>query len=114
MPNLQKIKQIASEKNISMGALAEKINMTPTGLSKIMRENATTVATLEKIVNALQVSPTVFFDLSFDMFHENSNNVEKTVAVPKEILEMLAEKDRQLAEKDKSIAHYVELLLANK
>lgn len=123
MPNLQKIKQIAADKKLPLGVLAEQVGVTPTGLSKIMRDNTTTVVTLEKIVNVLQVSPVVFFDLSFDIRELNQgvgksgqiqNRDENNVTIPKEILDMLAEKDKQLAEKDVRIAKYVELLLAKK
>ncbi len=123
MPNLQKIKQIAADKKLPLGVLAEQVGVTPTGLSKIMRDNTTTVVTLEKIVNVLQVSPVVFFDLSFDIRELNQgvgksgqiqNRDENNVTIPKEILDMLAEKDKQLAEKDVRIAKYVELLLFGK
>lgn len=124
MPNLQRIKQIAADKKLPLGVLAEQVGVTPTGLSKIMRDNTTTVVTLEKIANVLQVSPVVFFDLSFDIRElnqgggksgqsQNSSN-DNNVTIPKEVLDMLAEKDKQLAEKDVRIAKYVELLLAQK
>lgn len=120
MANLQRIKQIAAQKNITLGNLALQCGITPTGLSKIMRENSTTVTTLEKIANILQVSPIVFFDAaptasqvgggsSIQMVGNNNS-----VTVPKDILAMLAEKDKQLAEKDKLISRYTELLLAQK
>ncbi len=119
MPNLQKIKQIAADKNLPLGMLAEQIGVTPTGLSKIMRDNTTTVVTLERIANVLQVSPVVFFDLSFDigMVQQQSSaerqvqcNDNNCVTIPKEVLDMLAEKDRQLAEKDKLLVQYMEFL----
>ncbi len=62
MANLFKIKDIALEKNIKLEDIAKEIGITPTGLSKIIRENSTKTSTLEKIALKLKVPVSVFFD----------------------------------------------------
>lgn len=62
MANLQKIKELAKEKNIAIKFLAENVGITPQALSKIMRLGSTNTDTLERIAALLGVSAAVFFD----------------------------------------------------
>lgn len=61
MANLQKIKEIAIEKNIAMKTIAEAVDLTPQALSRIMRLGSTNTDTLERIADVLGVSAAVFF-----------------------------------------------------
>lgn len=61
MANLQLIKEIADQKNISLSAIASELGITPQALSKIIRNNSTKIETLEKIADILKVSVKVFF-----------------------------------------------------
>ncbi len=61
MANLQKIKILAREKNISLDALANNLGITPQALSKAIRLNSTKIETLERIAEQLGVSPCEFF-----------------------------------------------------
>ena len=62
MANLQKIKDLASERNIAMKDLAEQAGLTPQALSRLMRLGSTNTETLERIAEILGVSAAVFFD----------------------------------------------------
>lgn len=62
MANLQKIKDLAKERDITLDTLASEVGITPQALSKIMRDNSTKVSTLERICHVLSVSPMVFFE----------------------------------------------------
>ena len=62
MANLQKIKEIAEEKNISLSALAGELGITPQALFKLMRNNSTKIETLEKIATILKVPVVSFFE----------------------------------------------------
>jgi Helix-turn-helix. len=61
MANLQLIKILAREKNISLDNLAKELNITPQGMAKLIRLNSTRIDTLERIAEKLKVSPCVFF-----------------------------------------------------
>jgi DNA-binding Xre family transcriptional regulator len=62
MAKLSLIKKIASAKGITIKQLADEIGITEAGLHKLIRDNTTTVRTLEAISAKLNVSPCVFFD----------------------------------------------------
>lgn len=104
MANLQQIKTLASAKKISLKKLSEEIGLTPTGLSKIMRENSTTTATLEKIASVLGVSPAVFFDdapTSVNAYGHNSIAIHGSandLSIPQSVIDMLKEKDDRIKE----------------
>ena len=53
MANLQLIKELADQKNISLSAIASELGITPQALSKIIRNNSTKIETLEKIAEGL-------------------------------------------------------------
>jgi transcriptional regulator with XRE-family HTH domain len=58
---LKNIKYLAAKRRLSISELAGKIDMTYVGLSKIIRENTTTLPTLLKIANVLNVPIQFFF-----------------------------------------------------
>ena len=70
--NLLKIKELAKEKNITLKELSDEVGITPTALSKIMRENSTKTTTLEKIAIKLKVPVSVFFNESSVSADSNS------------------------------------------
>lgn len=96
MLNLQKVKDLAKEKSISLNYVAEKLDMTPQALSRMLKENSTKVTTLEQLASIFKVSVSYFFDedLIGDENKEKCNNI----VIPKSIVDMLAEKDRQIAQ----------------
>jgi len=61
--NLSNIKFFAHKKGVTLSELASKIGMTYVGLSKLIRENTTTLATLGRLSDALDV-PVQFFFMS--------------------------------------------------
>lgn len=62
MVNLGKIKKMATERGITLESLSQKAGISPQAMSRIMRTNSTSIDTLEKIAEALGVSPAVFFE----------------------------------------------------
>lgn len=128
MANLHLIKSIAKEKKITLKSLSEQVGISEQGMQKILKENTTSIVTLEKIAKILSVHPAVFFDnYTVEQSQgENDPSADDTkphatangngaiaiagsgnVTVPQIILEMLAEKDRQLAAKDEIIKQYI-------
>ena len=64
--HIESIKQICREKNISQKELAEKLNITPTTLSRNLSGNPT-LQTIEKIATALDVEPSeILFGIKED------------------------------------------------
>lgn len=104
MANLQKIKVIASAKKIPLKKIADEIGVTPTGLSKIIRDNTTTIRTVERIAAILGVSPAVFFDetpTSVNAMGDNSIAISGSgneISIQQKFLDMLAEKDERIKE----------------
>lgn len=62
MVNLQKIKDFAEKKKISIRELAEKVGLKENQIHVMCRTNSTKIDTLEKIAYALGVSVSCFFD----------------------------------------------------
>ena len=62
MANLKKIKDLAQQRGVTLARIAEAAEITPTGLSLLIRENSTRVETLEKIADFLNVPISTFFD----------------------------------------------------
>lgn len=62
MANLQKIKQLLREKNISIRDFAKDIGITEQALQLLIRKNSTKIETLELIAQKLNVSITIFFE----------------------------------------------------
>lgn len=99
MANLQLIKALAMEKNISMDALAKELGITPQALSKLMRLNSTKIDTLERIAEKLKVSPCVFFGDSMASASDGSisvNGNENNVNQVDKFMALLEKKDEQI------------------
>lgn len=85
MYNLKLIKSIAASKNISLKFIADNVGITPTGLSKIIRTNSTSMDTLTKIANILDVPVQTFIvdsehpSLSGDITINNANGTNNAV-----------------------------------
>ena len=54
--NMRNVKALADKRHVSLTDLAEKIGITYVGLSKIIRENTTTLTTLQKIADSIGYS----------------------------------------------------------
>ena len=70
--NLKKIKEITNERGISLKWLADKAGLSQQAVSAIIKENSTSVNTLIRIADALDVPVTTFFETDYG--HENTNN----------------------------------------
>jgi transcriptional regulator with XRE-family HTH domain len=57
-----RVKEIAREKGLTIAQVAEKTDMLPPALSRIINGSNTTIETLEKIANALNVPISELFD----------------------------------------------------
>lgn len=62
MANLQKIRELARQKKISLNEVASRVGITPQALSRSIRANSTTFSTAEKIASVLGVSVAAFSD----------------------------------------------------
>lgn len=62
MANLQKIKDLAEARKISIRELAEKVGVKENQIHVMCRTNSTKIDTLEKIAHELGVSAAYFFD----------------------------------------------------
>ena len=95
MANLQKIKEIAKEQGISLSYIAERIGMTPNGLSIVMKNNKTMTDKLEMIAHILHVKVGVFFD------EETCDTTNQPVVEAIEhYRELLVQKDKIIEQKD--------------
>lgn len=98
MANLQKIRDIAKARRISLRDLASQIGVTEAGVYRIIKENSTRVDTLEAIAKILQVPISVFFDdIPTECFHgddliETNRNLSETVKTLSETIKSLAGK----------------------
>lgn len=132
MANLSLIKILAKEKKITLKSLSEKAEITEQGLQKILKENTTSIATLEKISSILGVSPAVFFDdfmpdteyedveehpLSSKLvphvsaLGDHAIAVNGNVKIQQQLLDIIANKDAAIAEKDARIKELTDKLL---
>lgn len=80
MANLQKIKELARQKNLTLREVAANAGITQQALSKIIRVNSATIDTAEKIAAALEVSPAEFFKETDCSTHvsNSDNNTDNT------------------------------------
>lgn len=62
MANLQRIKELAELKGISIRDLANQVGLGENRIHVMCRTNSTKIETLEKIASVLEVSVKVFFD----------------------------------------------------
>ncbi|MGB4655415.1 MAG: helix-turn-helix transcriptional regulator [Bacteroidales bacterium] len=94
MINLNKIRHIAKDKKITMRKLASESGVSEPGLYQIMRNNSTTLDTLAKISEVLDVDIRVFFEteeeteqrkagnkifLAFEIDKQNEDKIVKLV-----------------------------------
>lgn len=63
--NLKKIKEITNERGISLKWLADKAGLSQQAVSAIIKENSTSVNTLIRIADALDVPVTTFFETDY-------------------------------------------------
>lgn len=101
MLNLQKVKELAKKQNISLNDVAARLDTSPQALSRMIKENSTKVSTLEQLSSIFNVSVATFFDEDIDKpLQENGEQKPKkggVVIIPHSVLEIIAEKDRQIA-----------------
>lgn len=81
MANLQRIKDLAELKNISIRDLAERVGVKENQIHVMCRTNSTKIDTLEKIASVLRVSVKVFFDDDVTFREEYHAHGEKGMAV---------------------------------
>lgn len=103
MANLNLIKTLVKEKRITLKEFARQCDMSEQGLHRILRDNTTSIDTLETIARALGVSPAVFFDQTPGSASATGDGAiaiagSGNVTIPKEVLDMLAQKDARIAE----------------
>lgn len=103
MANLQKIKTLVKEKNMTLADLAEQIGITPTGLSLMIRDGKTMTDKLENIAHILNVRVGVFFD-------EDEVPAANATEQPDLFKDLLKQKDEIIAQKDTIIAQKDELI----
>jgi transcriptional regulator with XRE-family HTH domain len=98
MLNLQKVKDLAKEKNISLNVVAEKLEMSPQALSRMLKENSTKVSTLEQFASIFGVSVSYFFDEdTIESERPRPTARAHNVVIPQSVLDMLVEKDKQIS-----------------
>lgn len=92
-----RIKELCKEKSITQKELAEKIGISAVGLAKAIAGN-TTIGTLERIADALNVPITELFNTGTDeeltaLIHHNGDFYRATtIAELEEIVEKIKEK----------------------
>jgi transcriptional regulator with XRE-family HTH domain len=107
MANLQLIKELVAQKNITLEQLSKTLGITPQAMSKIMRENSTKIDTLERIASELGVSPAVFFetescvtsvasDHSFSQSGNNNTMTPPSTETTNELIGLLRKRDEQI------------------
>lgn len=85
MANLQKIKELSRNKNISLKSIAEQIGVSEQGIHKMIREETMSAVVLEKITRILNVSVCMFFDpdVQCTNFEQYNANAERSIAAKK-------------------------------
>ena len=126
MIQMSLISDFCKKKGISLTKLATDLEMSPTGLSGILANNSTTLASLEKISHYFGVSVGVFFgeedkDVYLNVF-ESLNNLRKRLEIAeadnKRLQEALLEKSKehlvQLYEQTKKENNFLEKICSKK
>ena len=118
MVNLKKIKILAQERKMTIAQLAKEVGVIEQSIHNLIAKNTCNLSTLTKISEALGVSEAVFFDdyptPTAQANGEGSVAIagNNNVTIPHEVLVMLADKDKQLREKDELIAKLTNKLLS--
>ena len=94
--NFYKIRTLAEERGMTLSELAEKVNMTPTGLGLLIKSDKAMTNNVEKIARALGVHIGYFFD-------GYEEPVESTPSNQSDLQAVIAQKDEIIAQKDKII-----------
>lgn len=117
MVNLKKIKELAQQKKMTIAQLAKEVGVTEQSIHNLISKNTCNLSTLTRISEVLGVSEAIFFDNSpvptAQANGEGSVAIagNNNVTIPHEVLVMLADKDRQLREKDEMIIKLTNRLL---
>lgn len=103
--NLKKIKEITNERGISLKWLADKAGLSQQAVSAIIKENSTSVNTLIRIADALDVPVTTFFETDYgsDKTYNGIVGGDFMVNSQKEAGLAIQALINQLDEKDKQI-----------
>lgn len=118
MANLRIIKDICIKKKITLKELSDHIGITQNGLQRILKTNTTTVETLEKIANYLQVPISTFFPeekfASFVFTEADLNDASERIFIAgleeykQEILEILQRmSNNEGVTKNKIVSHLI-------
>jgi transcriptional regulator with XRE-family HTH domain len=83
MANFNKIKRLAREKGVTLHDVAMAIGITPTAISKIMKENSTSAKTLQALCNFFGVSADYFFT---DDDHNSADDILYNSGTPQDII----------------------------
>ncbi len=97
--NLTIIRELCRKKNISQRELAEKINMTKSGVQNIIKQNSTTPRTLQKIADALGVSPNVFLAEETSNTFYTTEETQENYSYKDKYIHLLEEYNKLLKEK---------------
>lgn len=81
---MKNVKFLAERKHMSLTELAEKIGITYVGLSKIIRENTTTLSTLQKLADVFNVPIQAFFMTQDEIIGISDFSFEKYLELKKE------------------------------
>ena len=121
MANLLKIREICSEKKISLVSLSKKLGISQTGMQRILNDNTTKLDTLEKIASILEVPIWVFFDLEPEVVFksdierlkkENASLLERIsnlISIQAENEQEKSDLEQEKASKDEIIKLQVEI-----
>lgn len=80
MANLQKIKQLLRDKDISIRDFAKDLGITEQALQLLIRKNSTKIETLELIAQKLNVSISIFFE-DFTPCSETRSENDRLLAI---------------------------------
>jgi transcriptional regulator with XRE-family HTH domain len=98
MLNLQKVRELSKDKDIPLNDVAEKLDMSPQALSRMLKENSTKVSTLEQLASIFKVSVSYFFDEDTIQSEPTRPTARpQNVVIPQSVLDMLVEKDKQIS-----------------
>lgn len=92
MANLWKIKDLMNEKKITYEVLSSKTGISVSGIFKLIKNNSGTTDNVEAIAKALGVRVGVFFDDDNEITTEGG----ETISIPKEVMDMLKQKDERI------------------
>lgn len=71
----EKIRELCKVRGFTLSKLAGEIGISNQGIQSMLKNNVTTIATLEKICNVLDVTPNYFFEYESDKPRESHLNL---------------------------------------